>query len=83
MKPCNIPHQIIETVAGYIPGSVQIYPLKLVHDIGMIWNLKIRHNRLSKLLKFHILTVVFTYGNTRINNIWYHQHALIHFIGKF
>ena len=79
MKPCNISHKIIESIAGYFAGTVQINAIKALHNLCMIRNLKIRNHRIPIFLNLHILTVIFSNGNTRINDIRNRHHNLCYF----
>ena len=60
MKACDITHQIIESVTGNTSCAVKIDSIKILHDICMIRNFKIRNNRLTKFLNLYVLAVVFT-----------------------
>ena len=60
MKPCNITHQIIKTIAGNATCRIHINTIQAFHDLRMVRNLKIRDNRITKPLYFNIRTVVRT-----------------------
>ena len=74
MKACDITHQIIESVTGNTSCAVKIDSIKILHDICMIRNFKIRNNRLTKFLNLYVLAVVFTDRYRRIDDVRDHHH---------
>ena len=76
MKPCDIAHQIIESVSGYSSGTFKINAVKALHDICMIRNIKFRNHRISVFLDFYVFAVIFSDRNRRINDVWDRHHDL-------
>ena len=76
MKSCNITHQIVETVARYLSGTVQIDSVEALHDVGMIRYLKIRYHRFAVSLHFHVLAVVFSNRYAGIDDVRDGHHDL-------
>ena len=76
MQSSDVTHQIVETISCYLSGAVEIDSVKAFHDFRMIRDFKIRNHRLTISLDFHILAVVFSNRNRRINNIGNHHHIL-------
>ena len=74
MNPGNIPHQIIKSVSGHFPGAVQIQSVEGLHDFRVVRNLEIGNLRLAETLHLHILAVVLSDGNLRVNHIGNHHH---------
>ena len=74
MKACDITHQIIESVTGNTSCAVKIDSIKILHDICMIRNFKIRNNRLTKFLNLYVLAVVFTDRYRRIDDVRDYHH---------
>ncbi len=81
MKSGDITHQIIEAIACYLACRIQINSVKTAHNVGVIGNLKIRNNRLTKLLDLHIVGIIRSDGNRRIDDIRDHHHIGKHFFG--
>ncbi len=74
MKPCHIPHQIIKAVPCYLPCRINIKPLKAFHNLCMVRDFKIWHNRFAKLFNLNIFTVIFANWNARVDNIGDYHH---------
>ena len=79
MQPRYISHQIIKPVARNFTRSVQINPLKFLHDLRMVRDFKIGHDRLPVFFDFHVAAVVFADRNGRIDDIGDRHHDLIYF----
>ena len=82
MQAGNIPKQVIEPIARHTAGAVQVDTAKAFHDLGMIGDFKIRHNRLTKTLYLHILAVVAADGYTGVQHIGDDKHPLAYFLRK-
>ena len=78
----NITHQIIETVSGNLSGSIQIDTVELLHDLSVIGNLKIRNNRLTVTGNLHVLGIILTDRNRRIDDIRNGHHQLQNTLGQ-
>ena len=76
MKSCDIAHQVIETISSYLSGTVQIDAVKFLHDLCVVWDLKIRNDRITVLLDFYVLAVIFTDRYRWINDIRDGHHNL-------
>ena len=76
MESRDVAHQIIEAVAGYAACAVQIDAVESIHNIGVIRNIKIRNNRLTVLLDLHIVSIIGSDRNRRIDDIGDHHHIL-------
>ena len=76
MQSCNIAHEIIEAISGYLSCSIQINAVKGFHNIGVIRNLKIRNQRLAELFDLYVLAVIFSNGYTGIDDIGNGHHNL-------
>ena len=74
MQSRNISHQIIKSVSCHFSCTIQIDSIESFHNFCVIWNFKIRNNRLTKALQFHIFTVIFSNRNRWINDIRNYHH---------
>ncbi len=83
VKPCNISHEIIKSVSCHPAGTVQINAAETLHDLRMVGNLKIRNDRLSVFLDFHIFTVIFSDGYAGINDVRNRHHDFRHLFVQF
>ena len=83
MKPCNIAHKIVETVARNSAGSLHINAVESLHNIGVIRNLKIGNERFAESLNLNIFAVVLADGNRLVDDIRYHHHALCNLCTEF
>ena len=63
MKSCDVTHEIIESVSGYLSCAVKVDAVELLHDVNVIGYLKIGNNGLAKFLYFYVLAVVLADGN--------------------
>ena len=69
MEPGNIPHEVVEAVAGDPAGSVHVDAVEGLHDLGVVGDLKVGDHRLTEALDFHIAAVVRADGDGGINDI--------------
>ena len=76
MQSCDIAHQIIESVSGYLSCAVQIDAVETLHNLGVVRNLEIRNYRLAVTLNLYVLAVVFPDRYTRVNNVRDSHHVL-------
>ena len=83
MKSCNISHKVIKTITSNLTSCIHIDSVESFHNICMIWYFKIRNYRLTKLLNFNILAVIFSDWYTRINDVRNSHHNLINLFIKF
>ena len=65
----NVAQQIVEAVAGNAACSIQVNAVKAFHDVNMVRDGIIRHNRIAKALYFHIVAVVRADGHTGVNHL--------------
>ena len=82
MQSGDIAHQIVETVSRNLSGGFQIDPVKPLHDLRMIRDLKVRCHGISEFLDFHITAVVLSDGHRRINDVRDRHHALFDLFRK-
>ena len=88
MQTGDIAGQIVETVAGNSSGAVQINAVEGFHDLGVVGDLEIGHNRLAVALYFDVFTVILTDGNGGIDDVGDDQqnvtdlllHLLLHLL---
>ena len=83
VKSGNIAHQIVETVAGYLSGAVQIDAVEFFHNLGVVGDFEVGNNRFTVFLNFHILGIVFTDGYRRIDDIGNGHHDLCDLFFQF
>ena len=69
MEPGNIPHEVVEAVAGDPAGSVHVDAVEGLHDLGVVGDLKVGDHRLTEALDFHIVAVVRADRDGGINDI--------------
>ncbi len=69
MEPGNIPHEVIEAVAGDTAGSVHIDAVEALHYLGVVGNIKIGDYRFAEALYFDVAAVVRADGNAGVNDI--------------
>ena len=50
MQSRNVSHQVVKTVSGNFSCAVQINTIERFHNVCVIWNLKIRNDRIAKTL---------------------------------
>ena len=65
----NVAQQIVEAVAGNAACSIQVNAVKAFHDVNMVRDGIIRHNRIAKALYFHIAAVVRADGHTGVDHL--------------
>ena len=82
VEPCNIAHEIIESVAGYPAGGVHINAVEALHDLRVIGNVKFRGFGLAKALDLHIVGVVRADGNGGIDHLRDHHHDFGDLLGQ-
>ena len=78
MQSCNIPHQIIKSIACHSACSIQVDAVKTCHNIRMIGDLKVRNYRLAEPLNLHVLAVILSDGHAGIDDIGNGHHDLAH-----
>ena len=83
MESGNISHQIIETISRNSSCTVQINSVKVFHNFCVIWNFKIRNNRLSEFFNLNIFAVVFSNRYCWINDIRNYHHIFQKFLFYF
>ncbi len=76
MKSCDVTHQIIEAVACDIARCVEVDAVKALHNICVIGNLKIRDHRLAEFFDLHIVAVIRTERDGRIDDLRNEHHVL-------
>ena len=76
----NVTQQIIKAISGNPSRGIQVDAVEALHDIHMIGDLKVRHNRLTEALHFHVAGVVRTQGHGIINHLGNHQHPLVNLV---
>ena len=74
MEPCDIAHEVIEAVAGNFPCAFQVDAVETFHDIRMVGDFKIRHNRLAEFFDFNVFAVIFTDGYGGVDDIGNRHH---------
>ena len=76
MQSCDVAHQVVETISGYLSCAVQVDAVEALHNLSVIRNLEIRYHRLAVALNLYVLAVVFTDRYTRIDDIRDGHHIL-------
>ena len=79
MQTGNITQQIVETVAGYPAGCVQINAVEGFHNLGVVGNGVFGHNGIAETLYFHVAAVVRSQRYALVDNLGNHQHNLVNF----
>ena len=74
MYSCNVSHQIVEAISRNFSCCVQINTMETIHDIGMIWDFKIRNNRLTKFFNFYVTGIIFSNRNGWVYDVWNCHH---------
>ncbi len=74
MKPGNIPHQIIKSVACYFSCRIKVNAAEFFHNLGMVRNFKDWHRRLPELFNLDITAVVLSNRNGRVDDVWNRHH---------
>ena len=69
METGNVPQQIVESVAGHPPGGVHVNAVKGLHDLGVVGDIKVRGDRLTKPLHLYVGAVVGTDGHGGIDDV--------------
>ena len=82
VQSCDVPHEVVEAVAGNLSCAVQVYAVKTFHDVGVVGYFKIGNNRLAEAFKLHVFGVVLSYRNGRVDNIGNDHHILGKLFGK-
>ena len=77
MQAGNITQQIVETVAGYPTGCVQINAVEGFHNLGVVGNGVLGHNGVAETLHFHVAAVVRSQRYALVDNLGNHQHNLV------
>ena len=79
---CNVAHQVVESVSGNFSCCIKIDTVETLHNVCVIWNLKIRNNRLTKLLDLYVAAIVFSDRNGRIDDVRDGHHNLGNLLGQ-
>ena len=82
MQSCNIAHEIIEAIACNLSCRLKVNAVYLFHDISVIGDLKVGNSRLAEDLQLHVLAVVLTHRNRRVNDIGNSHHNGLDLFGK-
>ena len=83
MQTGNITHEVVEAVAGSSSCGIHVDAVEALHNVRMIGNLILGHERFTEALDFHIGAVVRSDGNGGIDDIRDEQHPLIDLSGIF
>ncbi len=75
MEPGYVSLEIIETVSAGPSGGIKIDAVKSFHDINVIRDLIIRNNGIAESFDLDILTVIFSYRDTVIDDLGNDHHA--------
>ena len=81
MNSCDVTHQVIESVSGYLSCCIKVDAVETLHNVCVIWNLEIRNNRLAKFLDLYVAAIVFSDWNGRINDVRDGHHNLGNLLG--
>ena len=77
MQARDIALEIVETVARGAARSVQIDAVKGLHDVHMVGDLIIRHNRITKFFQLHIFRIVFADRDRGVDDVRNDHHAAL------
>ena len=77
----DVAHQVVETVAGYAAGRIHVDAVKALHNVGVVGNLKIGGDRLTKPLHLHIAAIVRADGHAGVNDLGNDHHDLVKLLG--
>ena len=76
MQSCDIAHQIIEAVARNLTRRVKVDAAELLHDLSVIRDLKVGHERLAEALDLDVLAVVLADRYARVDDVRNDHHDL-------
>ena len=77
MQSRDISLEVIEAVAGDPSGGIQIDTVKALHDLCVIRNLKIRHDRIAELLQLDIFGIILADRNLVRDHLRDDHHVLV------
>ena len=76
MQPRDVALEVVEAVAAGAPGGVEVDAVEALHDVHVIGNLKVRHDRLAEALVLDVLAVVPADRHGIVDDLRDDQHAL-------
>ena len=76
MQPRDIAEQIVKAHARDASGGFFVDAIKALHDVHMVGDFKIGHDRLSEALDLDVAAVVRADGDGRVNDVRDHIHDL-------
>ena len=68
--------EVVETVSGNSSCRVKVDSVESLHDLCVVRDLEIRNDRITEFLYFHVLAVIFTDRNGRIDDVRDRHHDL-------
>ena len=74
----DVADQVVEAVTCDTAGCIEIDTAERLHDVGMIWNLELRNDRLTEALILDVMGIIRTDRNGRIDHVRDDHHALRH-----
>ncbi len=77
MESCDVAFQIIESVSGNSSRGIEIDTVKTLHNLCVIGNFKIRHERIAESLKLNILRIIFSDRDLIRDHLRNDHHVLV------
>ena len=83
MQSCDVSHQVIESVSGNFSCTVKVDTVERFHDFCMVWDFKIRNNRLTEAFDLYVFAVIFSDRHRRIDDVRDNHHVCFQFFFYF
>ena len=77
VQACNVAQQVVEAVTGHAACGVHIDAVKALHDLGVVRDGEIRHDRLAEALCFHVVGIVRADGHAGVDHLGNGVHDLL------
>ena len=77
MQAGDVAQQVVEAVAGHAACSVHVDAVKALHDLGVVRDGEIGHDRLTEALCFHVVGVVRADGHAGVDHLGDGVHDLL------
>ena len=81
MQARDIALEVVEAVARGAARGIEVDAVKRLHDIHMVGNLIIRHDRVTELLDLDVLGVVLADRDGRVDDVRNDHHTALDFLG--
>ena len=75
----HVADKVIEAVSGHAAGAVQVDAAETFHDVGVVRDLEIGHDRLAEAFELDVLRVVLSDGHGGVDDVRDDHHGLQEF----